>query len=197
MYNTLKGTTFCTWRYVICYRSFTNVTLLVQSLWVADNVFFLMMCGWYDCWKYWNYAGADPGFQVRGGGALKKIAPNGGRRENFWGISCKKSRFHTKKHILSNIRGGGGARRVRPPPWIRPCYVLGNENMAVNSWYEWMNIKQLLCLHYLHWCVFSLIPMIWHHDEVVQQRRSRATSHHSFITTVWWYNILFQTGYFL
>jgi hypothetical protein len=29
------------------------------------------------------YAGADPGFQVRGD-ALKKIAPSGGRRENFW-----------------------------------------------------------------------------------------------------------------
>jgi hypothetical protein len=27
-------------------------------------------------------SGADPGFQVRGG-ALKKIAPSGGRRENF------------------------------------------------------------------------------------------------------------------
>jgi hypothetical protein len=34
--------------------------------------------------------GADPGFQVRGGG-LKKIAPSGGRHENFWGISCEKS----------------------------------------------------------------------------------------------------------
>ena len=30
-------------------------------------------------------SGADPGFQVRGGGALKKIAPNGGRRENLLG----------------------------------------------------------------------------------------------------------------
>jgi hypothetical protein len=29
-------------------------------------------------------AGADPGFQVRGG-VLKKIAPSGGRRENIWG----------------------------------------------------------------------------------------------------------------
>ena len=39
--------------------------------------------------------GADPGFQVRGGGgALKKIAPSRGRRENFWGISCEKSRFY-------------------------------------------------------------------------------------------------------
>jgi hypothetical protein len=31
-------------------------------------------------------SGADPGFQVRGGG-LKKIAPSGGGREHFWGIS--------------------------------------------------------------------------------------------------------------
>ena len=39
-------------------------------------------------------AGADPGFQVRGGGgALKKIAPSGGRRENVWGISFEKSYF--------------------------------------------------------------------------------------------------------
>ena len=30
--------------------------------------------------------GADPGFQVRGG-ALKKIATSGGRREHFWGFS--------------------------------------------------------------------------------------------------------------
>ena len=32
--------------------------------------------------------GVDPGFQVRGRGALKKIAPSEGRRENLWGISC-------------------------------------------------------------------------------------------------------------
>jgi hypothetical protein len=35
--------------------------------------------------------------------------------------------------------------------------------------------------------------MIWRHDKIVRQRRSRATSRHSFITTVWWYNILYQT----
>ena len=44
-----------------------------------------------------SMSGADSGFQVRGGGALKKIAPSGGRRENFWGISCEKSRFYAKK----------------------------------------------------------------------------------------------------
>ena len=41
-------------------------------------------------------SGADPGFQVRGC-ALKNIAPNGGRRENVWGLSCEKSRFYAKK----------------------------------------------------------------------------------------------------
>jgi hypothetical protein len=40
--------------------------------------------------------GADPGFQVRGG-ALKKMAPSGGRGENFEDISCEKSRFYGKK----------------------------------------------------------------------------------------------------
>jgi hypothetical protein len=31
------------------------------------------------------------------GGALKKIAPSGGRRNNYWDISCEKSRFYAKK----------------------------------------------------------------------------------------------------
>jgi len=32
-----------------------------------------------------------------GEGALKIIVPSGARRENFWGISCEKSRFYAKK----------------------------------------------------------------------------------------------------
>jgi hypothetical protein len=32
-----------------------------------------------------------------GGAHLKKIAPSGGRREIFLGISCEKSRFYAKK----------------------------------------------------------------------------------------------------
>ena len=52
------------------------------------------------------FSGADPGFQVRGG-ALKKNAPSRGRRENFLGISCEKSRFYAKKSYFSNFRGGG------------------------------------------------------------------------------------------
>jgi hypothetical protein len=31
------------------------------------------------------------------GGALKKIAPSGGRCPKFSGISCEKSRFYAKK----------------------------------------------------------------------------------------------------
>ena len=49
-------------------------------------------------------SGADPGFQVRGGGKLKKIAPSGGRREKFWGISCEKFIFI---QILILWWGGG------------------------------------------------------------------------------------------
>jgi hypothetical protein len=74
--------------------------------------------------------GGDPGFQVRGGAHLKKLrraegdanifgvfrvknhdfTPKnhiflncGGRRENFWGISCEKSRFYAKKIIFYPI----------------------------------------------------------------------------------------------
>jgi hypothetical protein len=47
-------------------------------------------------------SGADPGFQVRGG-ALKKIAPSGGRRENFGGISCEKSPFYAKKSYFFQL----------------------------------------------------------------------------------------------
>jgi hypothetical protein len=48
--------------------------------------------------------GADPGFQARRGGALKQIAPSGGRREYFGGISCKKSRFYAKKLYFFQLR---------------------------------------------------------------------------------------------
>ena len=55
------------------------------------------------------FTGADPGFQVGGGGGghLKKIAPSGGKRENCWGIQCEKSRFYAKKsYFFQNFRGG-------------------------------------------------------------------------------------------
>jgi hypothetical protein len=41
------------------------------------------------------YQGRIQDFKL-GRSALKKIAPSGGRREHFWGISCEKSRFYAK-----------------------------------------------------------------------------------------------------
>jgi hypothetical protein len=38
------------------------------------------------------------------GGALKQIAPSGGKRENIWGISCEKSRFYAKKSYFFQLR---------------------------------------------------------------------------------------------
>ena len=54
----------------------------------------------------YSWSGADPGFQVRGGAHLKKMAPRGGRHENIWGISCEKSRFYDKKIIFFPILRG-------------------------------------------------------------------------------------------
>ena len=57
-------------------------------------------------------SGAVPGFQVRGGANFKKIAPSGGRREKFWGISCEKSLLYAKKSYFfkfTNARTPGSA----------------------------------------------------------------------------------------
>ena len=71
-----------------------------------------------------NNAGADPGFQVKG--AHLKIAPNGGRRENFWGISCEKSRFYAKKnHIFANFRGA--------PPMDPPLQCIYHNTKTENA----------------------------------------------------------------
>ena len=68
-------------------------------------------------------SGADPGFQVRGGVALKEIAPSEGRREHFWGISCEKSRFYAKEnHLFSNFRGGA-------PPGSAPASITSSTTL--------------------------------------------------------------------
>ena len=48
--------------------------------------------------------------KLGGRGALKKIAPSGGRRENVWGISCGKSQILRQKIIFFPFL-------VPPPPW--------------------------------------------------------------------------------
>ena len=116
-----------------------------------------------------------------GGGALKKIAPSGGRRQNFWGISCEKLRFHAKKsyffqfrreartfleyfvwkitilckknHIFSNFRGG--ARRVRPPPppppLDPPLCIPVGELIIKRSW-DWIPFTGLTPSHFYAYC---------------------------------------------
>ena len=55
----------------------------------------------------------DSGFNVRGG-ALKKIAPSGGRCENIWGVfRVKNHDFTLTNHIFFNFRWEG-AQGVRP-----------------------------------------------------------------------------------
>ena len=57
---------------------------------------------------------ADPGFQVRGG-ALKQIAPSGGKREIFGVFRVKNHDFTPKNNVFSNFRGEGRASPLDPP----------------------------------------------------------------------------------
>jgi hypothetical protein len=65
--------------------------------------------------------GMDPGFQVRGV-HLKKLRRAEGGAKIVGVFRVKNHDFTPKNHIFSNFREG--ARRVRPPPWIRPCIPL-------------------------------------------------------------------------
>ena len=95
-------------------------------------------------------------------------------------------------------------------------YVISLSNISIKTNFKQITRVKVKCIQYserdyiscmtsryfvIHstmprYCVFSHIPMIWRHDKTVRQRRSRTTSCHSFITTVWWYNILYQSGDF-
>jgi hypothetical protein len=120
--------------------------------------------GWCHCSNF-LFTGRGQGriqdFKL--GGAVKKIAPSGGRRENFWGISCEKSRFYAKKSYFSNFRGGarnfwgisceksrfyaqknhifsnfrGGARRVRPPPESAPAIHIYKLTLKLSFIWSW------------------------------------------------------------
>ena len=59
-------------------------------------------------WDVWS-SGADPGLQVRRG-ALKKIAPSGGRHENVLGYFVWKITILRTKIIFFPILGGGVPR---------------------------------------------------------------------------------------
>ena len=63
------------------------------------------------------YAGADPGFQVRGGAQLKKLRRAEGGAKIFGVFRVKNHDFTPKNHIFSNFRGGGRGVRPLDPPW--------------------------------------------------------------------------------
>jgi hypothetical protein len=65
------------------------------------------------------YAGADPGFQVRGGAQLKKLRRAEGGAKIFGVFRVKNHDFTPKNHIFSNFRGGGA--RGTPPGSALVC----------------------------------------------------------------------------
>ena len=90
-------------------------------------------------------------------------------------------------------------------------YVISLFNISIKTNFKQITRVELKCVQYsegdcawrhvifsVHslmsgYCILSYIPMVWRHVKVVRQRTSHATSCHSFITTVWWYSILYQT----
>ena len=73
--------------------------------------------------------GADPGFQVRGGGAnLKKLSRAEGGAKNVGVFRVKNHYFMPKNLIFSNFRGGGGGVRAEcAPPGSAPVVYI-NDN---------------------------------------------------------------------
>ena len=65
-----------------------------------------------------------------GGGHINKIGQSVGRRENFWGISCEKSRFYAKKNIFFPIVEGGakivGVFRVKNHDFTPKNHIFSN-----------------------------------------------------------------------
>jgi hypothetical protein len=57
----------------------------------------------YSYLQWSTFQGRIQDFKLRGA-HLNKIAPSGGRRENFWSISCEKSRFYAKKSYFFQLR---------------------------------------------------------------------------------------------
>ena len=105
---------------------------LVRSTCVVHN-FLTYLCYFLICHIYMLYHHVIITCHIvyRGGSRissqgrahLKKIAPSGGRRENFWGISCEKSRFYAKKSYFFQFQGGGVGCDL-PPPGSAPGILM-------------------------------------------------------------------------
>ena len=97
-----------------------------------------------------RYQGRIQDFKL-GGGALKKIAPSGERRENIWGISCEKSRFYAKKSYFFPIAEGGvnifGVFRVKNHDFTPKNHIFSNFRGGASPWIRpWLRISSFLFL---------------------------------------------------
>ena len=108
-----------------------------------------------------RYQGRIQDFKL-GGGTLKKIVPNGGRRENFGGISCEKSRFYAKKSYFFQFYGGGGALGAPPPPGSAPGYPHISETLSylLTPFYPMLHVS-LECQFLIAASVFSYVGDSW------------------------------------
>ena len=71
----------------------------------------------------------DPGFQVRGGGHLKKLRRAEGGAKIFGVFRVENHDFTPKNHIFSNFRGGGHA--LGAAPLDLPLQVKSLENIKL------------------------------------------------------------------
>jgi hypothetical protein len=63
VYTTLRDTTFCPWRHVICCCSFINVTLLFDNS-QRYCILAFFKCGPHSCRKYWSYVHGNENMTV-------------------------------------------------------------------------------------------------------------------------------------
>jgi hypothetical protein len=86
---------------------------------------------------YYSEAGADPGFQVRGGAHLKKLRRAEGGAKIFEVFRMKNHDFTPKNHIFSNFRGGGHAPGA-PPAGSAP---VKDPLLSTNGFINYMYLK--------------------------------------------------------
>ena len=120
------------------FSSHFSQQLLMAEIWYLVTSFIWYPISWEAfllpvCWLSWllytlniqcTFSGADPGFQVRGGGGggahLQKLCRAEGGANIFWGYFVWKITILPQKNLIFPILGGAreifGVFLVRPPP---------------------------------------------------------------------------------
>ena len=108
-------------------------------------------------------------------------------------------------HVTVRTLSVSLCNRPATPFYLKIC---GQDTLKLCPW-KWLYDREFALHNMNEWTLSSgfayvayidvptpppRIPMIWRHDKEVRQRTSHAKSRHSFITTVWGYNILYQTS---